>query len=289
MVREAAGVLKRAYTGFIQDDCLSMSAALAYYSAFSLAPLLLIAVAIAGMFFGEEAVRGALDGELRQYMGTSAASVVQDMLANARKPADGLLMSLTGVLLLLIGASGVFGQLQAALNTIWNTGPPTATGIRRYVKGRLLSFSMVLVTGFLLLVSMILTTSLQLVADHLGKSAGIPLAAWTAGSGVLSFVVITLLFSAIFKILPDVPVRWRDVWAGAVFTTALFMVGKFAIGWYLGREATASSYGAAGSFVVVLMWLYYSSIILLFGAEFTESQSRAGLGRDPAKSLRKPS
>lgn len=281
MVRNAAGMLKRAGAAFIKDDCLRMSAALAYYSAFSLAPLLLIAVAVVGMFFGEQAVRGALEGELRQYMGPSAAFLVQDMVASARKPAEGVLMSVVGVVLLLIGASGVFGQLQAALNTIWNAGPPAVTGVRGFVKSRLLSFSMVLVTGFLLLVSMALTTSLQALSDYLGESTGIPLAAWIAGSGALSFLIITLLFSAIFKILPDAKVRWKNVWTGAAFTAGLFMLGKFAIGWYLGREATASSYGTAGSFVVMLMWLYYSSIILLFGAEFTESQSRTGFGGSP--------
>jgi membrane protein len=273
-----ARALRNAGVAFIKDDCLRMSAALAYYSAFSLAPLLLIAVAIAGMFFGEEAVRGALEGELRQYMGPGAAVVVQDMVASASKPADSVLMSVVGLVLLLLGATGVFGQLQAALNKIWDARPPAKTGIRGFVRGRLLSFSMVLVTGFLLLVSMILTTLLQGLADHFGRIAGTSMVAWIAGSGALSFLIITLLFSAIFKILPDVTVRWRDVWTGAAFTTALFMLGKSAIGWYLGREATASSYGSAGSFVVMLMWVYYSSIILLFGAEFTESQSRTGLG-----------
>lgn len=278
IVRHFALLLKRAAIGFIDDDCLSMSAAIAYYSAFSLAPLILIAVAIAGMFYGEEAVRGALEGELRQYMGPSAAFVVQDMVANARKPSDSLLMTVAGVLLLLVGAAGVFGQLQAALNTIWNSGARPAVGIRGFLKDKMLSFSMVLVTGFLLLISMILTTSLQALADHLGESTTLPIAGWIASGGVLSFLIITLLFAAIFKILPDANIRWKDVWTGAAFTTALFMLGKFALSWYLGREATASSYGAAGSFVVMLMWLYYSSIILLFGAQFTESRSRSGIG-----------
>ncbi len=281
MVRNMVAVLTRAYDGFIRHDCLSMSAALAYYSAFSLAPLLLIAVAITGGFFGEEAVRGALEGELRQYMGPSAAFVVQEMAASASKPADTWIMSIIGIILLLIGASGVFAQLQSALNTIWNAGPPRATGIKGFLRGRLISFSMVLATGFLLLVSMVLTTSLQAVADHLGKRTGLPVATWITASGALSYLVIMLLFSAIFKFLPDAKVRWKDVWTGAAFTTALFMLGKFAIAWYLGRESTASSYGTAGSFVVMLMWLYYSSIILLFGAEFTESHSRATIEIPP--------
>ncbi len=282
MARHPLGVLKRAMGQFIEDDCISMSAAIAYYSAFSLAPLLLIAVAIAGMFFGDEAVRGALEGELRQYMGPSAAFVLQDMVANAHKPADNVMVSVVGIVLLLVGASGVFGQLRSALNRIWETGSGTMEGVRGFVKGRLISFSMVLVTGFLLLVSMVLTTILQAFADHLGRAAGIPLAAWIAGSGVLSLLVITLLFAAIFKILPEADVRWKDVWTGAAFTAGLFLLGKYAIGWYLGREATASTYGSAGSFAVMLMWLYYSSIILLFGAEFTKSQSRTGIADQPS-------
>jgi membrane protein len=274
MVRTTLRLLKESLDDFIEDDGMRISAALAYYSAFSLAPLLLIAVAIAGAFFGDEAVRGALDGELRQAMGTSAALVIQDMVAHARKPADNLLMSTTGILLLLVGAASLFGQLQAALNTIWNVSPPRVRGVGKFIRNHLLSFSMVLVTGFLLLVSMILTTVLQALATHLGESAGVPLAAWIAGSGILSFAVITVLFAAIFKILPNTPIHWRDVWIGAMFTALLFMVGKFVVGWYLGREATASSYGSAGAFVMVLMWLHYSSMILLFGAEFTEIHAR---------------
>ncbi len=251
-----------------------MSAALAYYSAFSLAPLLLIAVAITGAFFGDDAVRGVLGGELRRTMGPSAAFVVQDMVANARKPADTWMMSIFGITLLLVGAAGVFGELQAALNKIWDTGEKPNRGFKGIVRDRLMSFSMVLVTGFLLLASMVLSTVLQAMAAHLGESTGLPLAAWITSSGILSFLVTVLLFSAIFKILPDAPIQWRDVWVGALFTTFLFIIGKYAIGWYLSRAATTSSYGSAGSFVVMLLWLYYSSMILLFGAEFTEAHKR---------------
>lgn len=274
MVRVTLRLLKESLDDFIKDDGMRISAALAYYSAFSLAPLLLIAVAIAGAVFGDEAVRGALDGELRRAMGPNAARAVQDMVAHARKPADNLLVSVTGISLLLVGAAGLFGQLQAALNTIWKVGPPRVQGVSKFIRSYFLSFSMVLVTGFLLLVSMILTTVLQALAKHLGESAGFPITAWIAGSGILSFTVITLLFAAIFKILPNSPIQWRDVWVGAMFTALLFMAGKFVVGWYLGREATASSYGSAGAFVMMLMWLHYSSMILLFGAEFTEIHAR---------------
>ena len=267
-------ILKQSLSGFKKHDCMKMSAALAYYSAFSLAPLLLIAVAIGGAFFGEDAVRGALDGELRQTMGPSSAALLQDMVANARKPADNLLMSLSGLGLLLLGAAGLFGQLQSSLNTIWEVGPPIAKGIRGFIRNHFLSFSMVLVTGFMLLVSMILTAVLQAVSERFGEIAGIPLTAWGIGSGVMSFAVTTLMFAAIFKILPNTPIQWREVWIGALFTAVLFMVGKSAIGWYLGRAATTSSYGSAGAFVVILMWLYYSNMILLFGAEFAAAHGR---------------
>lgn len=274
MARTFFRMLKESLDHFIEDDGLRMSAALSFYSAFSLAPLLLIAVSIAGTFFGDEAVRGALDGELRREMGPSAALVVQEMVAHARKPSDNLLMSAAGLIMLLIGAAAVFGQLQAALNTIWNVATEPVNGFRGFMRTYLLSFSMILVTGFLLLVSMLFTTAMQALHQHIWEAAGLPTAVMAAGGAILSFVVTTVLFAAIFKILPNSPVHWSHVRAGALFTAALFMVGKMAIAWYLGREAMASGYGSAGSFIVVLLWLYYSSIILLYGAEFTKVHAR---------------
>ena len=283
MIGSFGRVLKESLDGFNKHDCMRMSAALAYYSAFSLAPLLLIAVSIGGAFFGDDAVRGALDGELRQTMGPSSAALLQDMVANARKPTDNLLMSLSGIGLLLLGAAGLFGELQSALNTIWEVGSPPAKGIRGFIRNHLLSFSMVLVTGFMLLVSMILTAVLQALSERLGEFAGIPLATWGVSSAVMSFAVTTLMFGAIFKILPKTPIQWREVWVGALFTAALFMVGKSAIGWYLGRAATTSSYGSAGAFVVILLWLYYSNMILLFGAEFAAAHGRRLTGEHESK------
>ena len=273
-------VLVESFKDFFKDDGLRLSAALAFYTAFSLAPLLLIAISIAGTFFGHDAVRGALEGELKNSMGPSAALVVQDMVANARKPADNVVMSIVGIGLLLLGAAGAFGQMQAALNKVWNVDPPPKKSIMGYLKDRFLSFSMVLGCGFLLLLSMLLTTALQAATEYIDKSTSIPLTAWIMGSGILTFVVITALFAAIFKFLPDIRISWKDVWAGATFTSALFMVGKYAIAWYLARQATQNSYGAAGSFALVLTWLYYSTIILLIGAEFTQCYSRIrGKGR----------
>ncbi len=275
MANRVIATLKESVTEFVADDALSLSASIAYYAAFALAPLLLIAVSIAGTFFGQEAVTGALDVELRRSMGPTSADFLQEMIAASSSKADNLLMSLVGLGLLLLGASALFGQLQAALNKVWKVETPRAVGLKGFIRARFLSFSMVLVTGFLLLVSMLLTTFTQVLADQVGRLSGLPVTAWVAGSGILSLGVTILLFAAIFKILPDARTRWSDVWLGAAFTAVLFMFGKLAIGWYLGRAAAASTYGSAGAFVVLLMWLYYSSIILLFGAEFTEVNSRA--------------
>lgn len=265
--------------GFIQDNGLRLSASLAFYAAFSIAPLLLVAVSVAGAIAGDEAVRGLLDDELRAGLGPSGAFVIQDMVAHARKPADNVLMSLVGIGLLLFGASGVFGELQAALDRMWNVETPSSQGIKGFIRDRFLSFAMVLGTGFLPLVSMLLTTSLQVVTNHMGEIASLPAPVWNAVAGVLSFAVIASLFAAIFKILPNVRIEWNDVWAGAIFTSGLFVVGKIAIAWYLGHAATESSYGSAAALVLVLMWLHYSAIILLFGAEFTQVYaSRRGVG-----------
>lgn len=275
MANRVFATLKESVAEFMADDAMSLSASIAYYAAFALAPLLLIAVSIAGTFFGQEAVTGALDVELRRSMGPNSADFLQEMIAASSSKADNLLMSLVGLGLLLLGASALFGQLQAALNKVWKVETPRAVGLKGFIRARFLSFSMVLVTGFLLLISMLLTTFTQVLADQVGRLSGLPVTAWVAGSGILSLGVTVLLFAAIFKILPDAHTRWSDVWLGAAFTAVLFMFGKLGIGWYLGRAAAASTYGSAGAFVVLLMWLYYSSIILLFGAEFTEVNSRA--------------
>ncbi len=263
-------LLRQTVKEFFDDEALRLSAALAYYSVFSLAPLLLIAISIAGAVAGDEAVRGQLDDQLKSSLGPSGAFAVQDMVANARKPAANVLMSAAGIVMLLVGAGGMFGQLQDALNTVWGVKKKTGRGIMGLLKDRFLSFGMVLGTGFLLLTSMLLSTALQSLTGFMGTVANLPPQIWEWISALFSFGVVTVLFAAIFKVLPDLKVRWKDVWAGALFTAALFVLGKTAIGWYLGREATASSYGSAGALALVLIWIYYSSIILLFGAEFTQ-------------------
>lgn len=262
--------IRQTGTEFFDDNVPRLSAALAYYSIFSLAPLLLIAVSIAGIFFGDDAASGVLDDQLKSRMGDAAAATVQEMLANTRKPADNLLATLTGLVLLVIGAGGVFGQLQDALNTVWGISPKPGRGLKGILKDRFLSFSMVLGIGFLLLTSLALSAFLQGASDFVARVLPLHPLFWSGLSAILSFLVITTLFAAILKILPDAEIGWRDVVEGAVFTSVLFALGKFALGWYLGREATSSSYGSAGSLVLILLWVYYSSTILLLGAEFTQ-------------------
>jgi len=247
---------------------LNLSAALAYYSIFSIAPLVIIAVSVAGLVFGAEAVRGQLDNQLQNYIGGEAAKGVQALLKGAAKPTHGWIGAITGFVALLFGASGVFGQLKESLNTIWSVQQKPGGGVWSFVRERLLSFGMVLVIGFLLLISLLLSTVIAALSGSFNHWLGIPAGIWAVVSALLSFGVVTLLFGAIFKILPDAKVGWRDVWSGALMTSALFEVGKLGLSFYLGREA-ASSYGAAGSVLLLLLWIYYASCILLLGAEFT--------------------
>ncbi|MFT4176604.1 MAG: YihY/virulence factor BrkB family protein [Luteolibacter sp.] len=263
-------ILKRTVTEFFEDDAMRLSAALAYYSVFSLAPLLLICVAVAGAVFGEDAVRGQLDDQLTSAVGEQGAHAVREMLANAHRPAAGIWASIIGGTVLLFGAGGVFGQLQDALNVVW--GVKAKKGLRLWdlARDRFLSFTMVLGAGFLLLISMVLSVAFHVANRWVERIAKLPPEVWSTMTGVAGFLLVALLFAAIFKILPDVEVKWRHVWMGALLTALLFSIGQSLISWYLGREAIASSYGTAGSLALVLLWVHYSAIILLFGAEFTQ-------------------
>jgi membrane protein len=246
-----------------------LAASLAYFTLFSIGPLLVVALGIAGLVFGDEAARGQLFGPLASWLGPKSADVVQSTVAGASIKSSGILATAFGVIMLLAGGSAVFAELQDALNTIWDTAPPPDAGIRDIIKKRALSLSMMLVIGFLLLVSLALSAVLNALGAFLGGSLPAPPLLLEAVNFVVSFGVITLLFAAIFKILPDVDNRWSDVWIGALATAALFTIGKSVIGVYIGRTALDSTYGAAASLVVVLVWVYYSSLILFLGAEFT--------------------
>jgi len=251
----------------------SMGAALAYYTTFSLAPLLLIVMSVAGLVFGEAAARGEIEAQLVSLMGDQGASAVQGLLVNVHDPSKGVAATLLGIVLLLVGAATVFGELQNALDRIWRV--PTerrVTGWVTLVRSRLLSFGMILALGFLLTVSLVISILLE-AAVEFGRRLGPVFGNWSAivevGNAVVGFLLAAIVFALIFKIMPRVRVQWKDVWIGALFTAALFSLGKMLIGLYIGRSGVASAFGAAGSLVVVLLWVYWSAQILLIGAEFT--------------------
>ena len=267
-------MLRATFDSWMEDNALRLSAALAYYSIFSIAPLLVIAISVAGLVLGVEAVRGQLEPQLTGYLGAPAAQGVQALVKSASKPSEGWLGTLVGFGTLLIGASGVFGQLKDALNTIWEVKPRGGGGVWGFIRERLLSFGMVLVIGFLLLTSLVLTTTLAALSGYVERLIGIPPVVGGMMTFAVSLSVVTLLFAFIFKVLPDARIEWRNVWTGAAFTALFFEIGKWGLGLYLGRESTASGFGAASSVVILLLWVYYASCILLFGAEFTQVYAR---------------
>jgi membrane protein len=264
-------LLKQTYDEWSEDRVPRLAAALAYYTTFSVAPLLVVVIGIAGLLFGGDAVRGRLDDQIRGVLGSDAARAVQDMVQSATThPSSGTFATLLSVAALLFGATGVFGELQDSLNTIWEVKPKPGRGLRGLVQDRLLSFGMVLAVAFLLIVSLVVSAVLSGVGQFVGGTTGALAPLWHAIDLLVSLAVLTVLFGAIFKFLPDVEVAWRDVWVGAATTSLLFSVGKFLIGFYLGRSSTMSVYGAAGSLVLLLLWVYYSAQILFFGAELTQ-------------------
>lgn len=263
-------MFRNSFNAWNEDKALRLSAALAYYSVFSIAPLLVITIAIAGLVLGDEAATGQLYDTLKGYIGGSAAAGVQDMVESAAKPKAGVVATIVGSVTLLLGASGVLGQLKDALNTIWEVEVKEGAGIVFFLRSKFLNFGMVLVIGLLLLVSLLLSSFLATLNQSLEHILALPALVWTVLASVISIGVITTLFAMMFKFLPDAKIRWKDVWIGALITAVLFEVGKLGLGWYLGREGTADAYGSAGSVVLLILWVYYASCILLFGAEFTQ-------------------
>ena len=267
-------LLKETFSEWNEDKAPRLAAALAYYTAFSLAPLLVVVISIAGLIYGKEAVQGQVQYQIQGAVGSQAASAIQDMLANFSHPSSGIIATVLGVVTLVLGAAGLFGQLQDALNTIWEVTPKPGQGILAMIRQRFLSFSMVLGICFVLLVSLLLSAVVSalgnVIAVHIPQQETL----LQIINLVISFGVITVLFAAIYKVLPDVKISWKDVWMGAAVTALLFTIGKYALGLYLGQSSVSSSYGAAGSFVLLLLWIYYSAQILLFGAEFTQVYAR---------------
>ena len=262
-------LLRATFSKWNNDHAQGLGAALAFYTVFSLAPLLLIVIAIAGLVFGQDAAEGQIIGQIQGFVGEDSAKAIQGMLEHARTPATGLIATGVALVTLLFGASGVFAQLQEALNIIWGVEAKPGLGIIHTLKARFISFVTVLGTGFLLLVSLVLSAGLSAMGDRLEALLPAPEAILQAINFLVSFMVITLLFAMIYRVLPDVAIQWNDVWVGAGITSLLFTIGKFLIGVYLGTSEVGLAYGAAGSLIVVLLWVYYASQIFLFGAEFT--------------------
>jgi membrane protein len=249
-----------------------LGAALAYYSIFSLGPLIVIAIAIAGLVFGAEAVQAQVFGALHGLLGDSGTQAIDAMLKGADRPREGLFATVLGVGTLVFAAVGVVVQLKDALNTVWEVETPPGSGIWRFVRTYIWSLAGVLSVGFLLLISMLLTAVLSAAGKYIAPY--LPEATLQIAGFLASFAVIAILFAIMFKWLPDTPVGWRDVWLGAILTAALFEVGKFLIGLYIGKQGLESTYGAAASIVVVLIWVYYSAQLILMGAEFTNVYAR---------------
>jgi membrane protein len=261
---------KKSFSEWNRHNAPQLGAALSYYSMLSLAPLVVIVVAIAGLAFGAKAARGEIVAQIGGLVGEEGAKGIQTMLDNAHKPGAGIIATVLGVTVLLFGASGVFAELRSSLNRIWDAPPHPDGGFIALIKDRFFSFAMVLGIGFLLLISLVVSAGLSAVAKYL--SDALPLPSWILyiGNILVSFVVITLLFALIYKFVPDVKMAWGDIWIGAASTSLLFTIGKFLIGLYLGKASVGSAYGAAGSLVILLVWIYYSAQIFFFGAEFTK-------------------
>ena len=263
-------LLKETAQGWARDNASLLAAALAYYTIFALAPLLVIAVAVAGLVFGEAAVQGQIVAQIEGAVGREAAVVIQNLIANASQSGASVIATVLSTILLLVAASGLFSQLQRTLNIIWGLQPAPETGVLNVVRKRTLAFGMVLVVGLLLLLSLAISTFVTAVGDRL--------VVWLPSIGSIlpqinflaSLIILTLLFALLFKVLPDAQLTWKDVLLGAAVTTLLFLLGRFLIGLYLARGSATSTYGAAGSLVLILLWVYYSAQIFLFGAEFTQ-------------------
>jgi membrane protein len=267
-------LLHEVITQWQEDRALSHGAALAYYALFAMAPLLVLVIAVAGLVLGPAAAQGEIVRQVSGLMGAEGAKVIEGMILQASRPTSGLVASVTSLALMLFGATGLFGQLQASLNDIFRARPATGSALRGLLRQRATGFLMILGIGALLWLSLALSAALAaaggLLAEHLPLLA--VLLPWI--NFAASLLVVSALFALVFKVLPDVRLGWRDVWLGAAFTSLLFTLGKSVIGWYLGRAGTTSVYGAAGSLVLVLLWVYYSAQILFLGAEFTEVYAR---------------
>lgn len=268
-IKRFYALVKQTVTNWLDDYAPSMGAAIAFYTVFSLAPLLIIVIGIAGFFWGREAAQGQLLDQVSAMVGAEGGKAVESVVLGAQEPAQGIAATVISVVMLVIGATTVFSELQSALDRIWKVNAKKQSGIWALIRARLLSFGLILTLAFLLLVSLVVSTLLAALGSWVG--GGIP--GWgvllQAVNEAITLGILTLLFAMIYRFMPQVSVAWRDVWAGAFVTAVMFEIGKFLIGLYMAKASVASSYAAAGSLVIVLIWVYYAAQVFLLGAEFT--------------------
>ena len=282
--RDGLDLLKRSGKEFFRDDCPRLAAALSYYTIFALGPLIALLLLLTGLIWDPQQVQNAIGHQIGDLMGPQASREVLSIVAHEDPTGGrGPMATIIGILLLIFGATGAFLQLQGALNRAWGVEPdPAKGGIKNFLTKRVFSFGLILGIVFLLIVSLAITAAVSALAERFGGA--LPEGVLFAAETIFAFAVVTLLFAAMFKILPDADIEWRDVWAGAIGTTLLFVIGKFLIGFYLGRSDPGSSFGAAGTLAVMLIWIYYASHIVLFGAEFTQAWAeKYGSGIRPEK------
>lgn len=277
-------IFKQSVNEFLNDNCIKLSASLSYYTIFALGPTLIIIISFAGIFLGREAVEGKLYGEIKNLIGASAALQIQNIIVNIQQNHKSVAAAIIGVLLLILGATGVFTEIQGSINYIWSIRAKPKKGWLKFLTNRLISFSLVISCGFVLLVSLLINALMELLSERLEMYfKSVTVVAFYIINLVIIFAIITFLFAIIFKVLPDASIKWRDALVGASFTAVLFMIGKFLISLYIGKSNPGLAYGAAGSIIVILVWVYYSSLILYFGAEFTKIYSiRRGSGITPS-------
>jgi membrane protein len=276
-------MLKDTFSDWKEDNALMLAAALAYYTIFALAPLLVIIIAIAGFVFGQEAARGQIVAQTQGLIGDQSASIMQVIIENAGKSGKGILATVVGIITIIVGATGIFSMLQGTLNTIWDVKPRASRGILGIIKGRIPSFMMVLGAGFLLLASLAISAGITVLGPYLAGLMSNYILLQSVNV-IASFLAITFVFALVYKIIPDIDIAWGDVWIGAAITSLLFSLGKFLMGLYLEHSAIESIFGAAGSLVVLLLWIYYSANILLLGAEFTHVYAKTRESRMIPKS-----
>jgi membrane protein len=265
-------LLKKTFKGFSEDKVPKLSASLAYSTVFSLGPLLIVIISLCSIFFKQEAIEGTIYTQMRGFVGSSAANQIQEIVKNASISGKGTIAAIIGIVTLLIGATSVFAEIQDSINTIWGLKPKPKAGLMKLVKDRLLSFGVIGSLGFLLLVSLAVTAVIETIGNRLkAQFPDVTVVVFYIVNLILTLGVTSLLFAVIFKVLPDAKIRWKDVRAGALVTAVLFMLGKFGISFYISKSNIGTTFGTAGSLVVLLIWIYYSSIILYIGAEFTRA------------------